>query len=434
VGFLDSLKKILSSAPETERAALEKKVRAAPGDPALRQKLGILLLREGETAAGMAELARAAELYEKGGFAGKAVAVVRQLLRHDPGNLDARLRLVALLGREGLSGDAEHEVRAAAAQDALFPGDEAKLDFLHRAAECLPRSPVPRLLAAEILAARGKFYEALADLDQAAAAGGGGGAEFAAAMARLLAMAEDDADRLEACGFLWRRAGRPEEGLPLLERAVATVREAGDGERAAEMEALLESLRQGTAPGAMSFRDAARLLGGGVEPGEGAVREAGGEVAGDATGTGQPPPPEGAGITVEAAVKRLREKVEEEIGESDIEARYELGIAYREMGLLEEAEAEFRLCRTYPDFYLNATVMLAETLAARGDKEGALACLEEVLAAGELEGARMREILYRKGLLLSDLGRGEEATAVFRAIHEEAPDYRDVARRLAEGS
>ena len=35
--------------------------------------------------------------------------------------------------------------------------------------------------------------------------------------------------------------------------------------------------------------------------------------------------------------------VERELGESDHEARYDLGIAYKEMGLLDDAIGEFRI-------------------------------------------------------------------------------------------
>ena len=46
-------------------------------------------------------------------------------------------------------------------------------------------------------------------------------------------------------------------------------------------------------------------------------------------------------------MEKLQAKVKEEIGESDPEARYNLGIAYKEMGLLDEAAEEFRRITSY---------------------------------------------------------------------------------------
>jgi hypothetical protein len=49
---------------------------------------------------GLDQLARAAVMYEKDGFAGKAVAVLRQMLKHDPSNIDFLRWIIRLLAQE----------------------------------------------------------------------------------------------------------------------------------------------------------------------------------------------------------------------------------------------------------------------------------------------------------------------------------------------
>lgn len=437
MGIFDSLKRIFAATAKDERSDLEKKLRSAPNDPQLRQKYAACLLRQGEVSAALSELVRTSEMYEKSGFSAKAIAVLRHLLKHDPANVDARRRLIALLAREGLSGDAQAELEKAAAQPGLFAGDEQKVEFLHKTAESLPNSPLPYLLAADLFRLRGKFFDAVAELANAASGSGvssGFYPQFSRCAAELAAMAGEDPARLEACGFLWLRAGARDEGLALLEKAVEAARSSGGEGRIADMERALAALRSGEAAGAISFSDAIDRI---------KAREAPAAVSPPSVPAAEPQeahPVEGQGEkaggeakTVREALLRLKKKVTEEIGDSDREARYNLGIAYKEMGLLDEAAEEFRISRASPHLFLGASVLLAETLAEKGDLDGALACLEEVLGPAEAEEAHARDILYRKGMLLSQAGRKEEAQAVFRAIYEKDPGYRDVRERVEAG-
>ena len=90
MGFLDSFRKMFSSQDQENRVSLSRKVQAAPNDAQARQKLGIFLMQQGEVVEGLDQLARAAVLYEKDGFASKAIAVLRQMQRHDPGTTTSR--------------------------------------------------------------------------------------------------------------------------------------------------------------------------------------------------------------------------------------------------------------------------------------------------------------------------------------------------------
>ena len=133
---------------------------------------------------------------------------------------------------------------------------------------------------------------------------------------------------------------------------------------------------------------------------------------------------------VRSALGRLQAKVDEEIGDTDLEARYNLGIAYKEMGLLDEAVTEFRLAMRKPELFVGAGSLLADTLADRSDFDGALAVLEAVLAASTGGEEVRRDVCYHKAVLLSNAGRRDEAREIFRDIQEKTPGYRDVETRL----
>jgi tetratricopeptide (TPR) repeat protein len=133
---------------------------------------------------------------------------------------------------------------------------------------------------------------------------------------------------------------------------------------------------------------------------------------------------------VRSALGRLQAKVDEEIGDTDLEARYNLGIAYKEMGLLDEAVIEFRLAMRKPELFVGAGSLLADTLADRADFDGALAVIEAVLAASTAGEDVLRDVRYHKAVLMEHAGRRDESREIFRQIQEASPGYRDVESRL----
>ncbi|HEY7585902.1 MAG TPA: tetratricopeptide repeat protein [Candidatus Deferrimicrobiaceae bacterium] len=433
MGLYDSIKKMFSSREGDDRLSLSRRVQSAPQDPQARQKLGIYLLRQGEVVEGLDQLARAAVMYEKDGFAGKAVAVLRQMLKHDPTNIDFLRWLIRLLAQEGLAADAIGELDIVAARQGLFVSDDQKIEFFRQAGECLPKSPLPSLYIADMLRSQRKFYEAINELVKAArrAVPSGMVAEFAERMNGMVLAAGDDVELLESCGFLWLRVGRNAEGEALLSRVIKRHREEGQGGELAEKEQVLDAIRGGwdvAAADAFSFADAARKLAEPKAPPAPVPEEPLAPAA---------PSPSDAGYReedsiVQDALSRLQAKVQEEIGESDPDARYNLGIAYKEMGLLDEAAGEFTLARQKPELFVGASSLLADTLAAKGDFAAAVATLEELLSSESLSEAETRDVRYHKAVLLSRAGRDEEAKEIFLSIFEESPQYRDVASRVEQ--
>ena len=444
MGFLDSFKKMFSSQDQEDRVSLSRKVQGSPNDPQARQKLGIFLMHQGEVVEGLDQLARAAVLYEKDGFASKAIAVLRQMQKHDPGNNDFQKWLIRLLAQEGLSSDAQAELRKVASDPTRFPSDEQRLDFFRQTAEFLKKNPLPRLYICDILRGQKKLHEAVIELEKAVPQTRSSGmyAEFAERLRAVVFHAVDDQVVLEPCGFLWLAIGMPEEGLPLLDRVAEIESSNGDPGRETTVQGVLDAIRGGwdvAAAGVFSFTEAAAKR---AEPEPPPV-----EPPPSPSEYPEPPPSAPAGESfpptedagggyeqeesiVRSALGRLQAKVDEEIGDTDLEARYNLGIAYKEMGLLDEAVTEFRLAMRKPELFVGAGSLLADTLADRADVDGALAVLEAILAASTGGEEVARDVRYHKAVLLSNAGRRDEAREILREIQKMAPGYRDVEARL----
>ncbi|HEX8042830.1 tetratricopeptide repeat protein [Candidatus Deferrimicrobium sp.] len=434
MGFLDFFKKMFSSQEQGDRESLSRKVQGSPNDPQARQKLGIFLMQHGEIVEGLDQLARAAVLYEKDGFSTKAIAVLRQMQKHDPGNNDFQKWLIRLLAQEGLSSDAQVELRKVASNPARFPSDEQRLDFFRQTAEFLKNSPLPHLYICDILRAQRKLHEAVSELEKAVPQTRSSGmySEFSERLRAIVSHAGDDLVVLEPCGFLWLALETPEEGLPILDRVVEIESANGDAAREAIAQEVLDAIRGGwdvAAAGVFSFTEAARKRAEPEPPPGEPPRSAPAKPSTSPTQTAKGEYEQEENI-VRSALGRLQAKVDEEIGNTDPEARYNLGIAYKEMGLYNEAAAEFRLAMRKPDLFVGAGSLLADTLADRADFDGALAVLEAILAASTGGEEVWCDVCYHKAVLLENAGRRDEAREILREIQDKAPGYRDVEARL----
>lgn len=425
MSLFDSFKKIFSPGGGDERSSLSRKVQESPQDPQARQKLGLFLLRAGEVVEGTDQLARAAILYEKRGFTTKAIAVLRQMLKSDPSNSDFQRWIIRLFAQQGHTGDALSELQKVAAGGIQFSSDDQRIEFFRSVSESMPDHPLPHLLVADVYLLQRKMFEAVSEMEKALQLRSSAGMqkEFAGRVSVLSSLTGDNAELCEPTGFLWIAAGKIEDALPFLEKAAELARESGDPKRASDADQVLALLQEGRGEeiaDAMSFAEAV-----------GRISEAKAPLPPPAVDR-QAPPPGGQEEEriLQSAVEKLQAKVKEEIGESDPEARYNLGIAYKEMGLLDEAAEEFRLSRSTPSLFLGASYLLAETVAEKGDVAAAIGLLDEVLASENLRDTEMRDVRYQKAVLLSRGGREEEAKEIFVSLYETSPDYRDVQERV----
>jgi tetratricopeptide (TPR) repeat protein len=112
--------------------------------------------------------------------------------------------------------------------------------------------------------------------------------------------------------------------------------------------------------------------------------------------------------------------------EQDHRLQYELGMAFKNMGMLQEAVEEFRLAMVGKDCFLDAASMLSACLKEQGLAEPAMESLEQVLADPRCDKDRGTSIRYELGLLYEADGLIDKAMEVFSSI----PAFLDVPVRL----
>jgi pilus assembly protein FimV len=128
----------------------------------------------------------------------------------------------------------------------------------------------------------------------------------------------------------------------------------------------------------------------------------------------------------------FKKGVSETLTEGDHQAHYDLGIAYREMGLLNDAATEFQLAKEAPERRVGCLQLMGMCAHDLGEPEQAIGHFTEALASGDISD----DLLVALKL---DLGKSYEATgdvASARRSYEEVqavdPGSADASARLAE--
>ena len=112
--------------------------------------------------------------------------------------------------------------------------------------------------------------------------------------------------------------------------------------------------------------------------------------------------------------------------EIDPETHYTLGVAYKNMGLLDEAKEEFSLSMSSQDFFSDSCLMLAVCLKEQGECQTASAQLELLLQDPNCQGAKAQAIRYELGLLYEVQEEWNQAAGIYESI----PTFHDVPQRL----
>jgi tetratricopeptide (TPR) repeat protein len=180
------------------------------------------------------------------------------------------------------------------------------------------------------------------------------------------------------------------------------------------------------------------------------------EGLGDLSGAGVPPAPLSKGAPASDSVAAgnharaaehagpLGEVFNEfraELGEmgkedEDLETHYNLGTAYREMGLLEEAIGEFQKVAQASEngrpfrYAMQCCTLLGLVFMEKGQPQIAAIWYERALQTPGLERESILALRYDLGVALEQSGEHEAARKTFSEVYAINIDYRDVAERI----
>jgi tetratricopeptide (TPR) repeat protein len=130
-----------------------------------------------------------------------------------------------------------------------------------------------------------------------------------------------------------------------------------------------------------------------------------------------------------AAPKVFRTDVDEQIAADDMESHYNLGIAYREMGLLDDAIAEFSKAERDPSRFVDCQTLKGLCCVDKGDFEKGEAAFRAALDGGSLDDGQKLSLHYELGALYENWERPLDALDSFQFVADSDPSFRDVVER-----
>ena len=136
--------------------------------------------------------------------------------------------------------------------------------------------------------------------------------------------------------------------------------------------------------------------------------------------------------SVNEVFETFKEHVKSAVEVGDFRTHYELGIAYKEMGLVEDALAEFRVASGAPELYREACSMLGLCHWERGESEEAIRWYRAALEAPGGEDVPLSGLRYDLALKLEHTGDIQGAYELLQRIHSDDAGYRDVSRRVSD--
>lgn len=135
--------------------------------------------------------------------------------------------------------------------------------------------------------------------------------------------------------------------------------------------------------------------------------------------------------SVDELFSAFREGVEKQVKGDDYDTHYNLGIAYKEMMLIDPAIEEFKVAMGDPERTLECCSMLSICEQARGELAAAVEWLRQGITAPGFPPEDSIGLRYDLAEIYLQQGHTAMAAEEFKAVSEMDPDYRDVAARLA---
>jgi len=135
---------------------------------------------------------------------------------------------------------------------------------------------------------------------------------------------------------------------------------------------------------------------------------------------------------VDEIFKAFRRKVDQQVEEEDYETRYNLGIAYKEMGLLDEAIGEFQYASRDPRLFMECCSILGICFREKGMSELAMKWYRKALESTGHPEDKYLGVRYDLAELHLERGEHAQALALFSEVYGSNSNYRDVASRVRE--
>jgi tetratricopeptide (TPR) repeat protein len=134
--------------------------------------------------------------------------------------------------------------------------------------------------------------------------------------------------------------------------------------------------------------------------------------------------------SLDEIVEGFKRGVAENIAEEDSDTHYNLGIAYREMMLIDEAIGEFQIAAKSAEHRADACTMLGQCYRDKGMADLAVKWYQRALDTGNLETPQRAGVLYELGQTFESMDDRESAYYTYLELRGVDSSFRDVRERI----
>ena len=133
---------------------------------------------------------------------------------------------------------------------------------------------------------------------------------------------------------------------------------------------------------------------------------------------------------LEEVFREFQKGVAEQLSEEDSDTHFNLGIAYREMGLLPEAIREFQVAARDKAFFVESCSVIGVCYQEQGMWPEATEWYQKALVAPDITDDARIALRYDLAGAYEGAGDGAQALGIYEEIMAADPSYRDVSKKL----
>jgi tetratricopeptide (TPR) repeat protein len=130
-------------------------------------------------------------------------------------------------------------------------------------------------------------------------------------------------------------------------------------------------------------------------------------------------------------LRKFKQGIAENVEEEDHQAHYDLGVAYKEMGLTDEAIAEFQKALRAPANRVPAYEALGQCFMEKDQYPMAATILSRALSEKGVSEDQLVGVLYLLGRCAEERGQYDVALDFYQRVFVVDIQFRDVGDRLA---
>lgn len=137
-------------------------------------------------------------------------------------------------------------------------------------------------------------------------------------------------------------------------------------------------------------------------------------------------------VAVDTVFSKFKEGVKKQISTSDYDTHFDLGQAYKEMGLWDDAIGEFKIAAEHPDRAGTAELMVGMCHVGAERYSEAIETFDAArMLPGQSESEKLA-LFYEKAKVFELMGQPEDALEIYNDILNVDPGFADVVDRIDE--